>query len=108
MLKIDGQAQGGFCDGFSRRDFLRVGAFGGLTLPQLLRAEAESLLPQLAAANVGSLPLARSVIEVMQERMQALQQGAAYASRAASRDQRAHFPQARVSGGFRTPHCPHT
>ena len=41
MLKIDGQAQGGFCDGFSRRDFLRVGAFGGLTLPQLLRAEAE-------------------------------------------------------------------
>ena len=42
MLKIDGQAQGGYCDGFSRRDFLRVGAFGGLTLPQLLRAEAEA------------------------------------------------------------------
>ncbi|MCA9087818.1 MAG: DUF1501 domain-containing protein [Planctomycetaceae bacterium] len=32
----------GFCDGYSRRDFLRIGALGiaGLTLPQLLRAEA--------------------------------------------------------------------
>ena len=53
---------------------------------EMLRAEAESLLPQLAAANVGSLPLARSLIEVMQERMHALEEGAAYASRAASRD----------------------
>src|SRR3954471_21108248 len=32
----------GFCDGVSRRDFLRIGALGmgGLALPQLLRAEA--------------------------------------------------------------------
>lgn len=34
----------GFCDGVSRRDFLRIGALGmgGLALPQLLRAEAAS------------------------------------------------------------------
>ncbi len=33
-----------FCDGVSRRDFIRVGGMvmGGLTLPQLLRAEAEA------------------------------------------------------------------
>ena len=31
-----------YCDGLSRRSFLKVGAlgFGGLTLPQLLRCEA--------------------------------------------------------------------
>jgi len=34
----------GFCDGVSRRDFLAVGGMmlGGLSLPQLLRAEAQS------------------------------------------------------------------
>src|SRR5687767_11917506 len=34
----------GFCDGVSRRNFLKVGALGlgGLTLPQLLRAEAQA------------------------------------------------------------------
>ena len=33
----------GYCDGVSRRNFLRIGALGlgGLTLPQLLRAEAQ-------------------------------------------------------------------
>ena len=40
MLRIEGQAQTGFCDGLNRRDFLRIGAFGGLALPELLRAEA--------------------------------------------------------------------
>ena len=54
---------------------------------EMLRAQAESLLPQLAAANVGSLPLARSIIELMQERMQTLQGAAADAGRAVSRDQ---------------------
>lgn len=40
MLTIYGQAAR-FCDGVSRRNFLKVGALaiGGLTLPQLLRAE---------------------------------------------------------------------
>lgn len=45
MLTIySGRANGGFCDGVSRRNFLKVGALGlgGLTLPQLLRAEAQS------------------------------------------------------------------
>lgn len=41
MLKILGEERGGFCDGVSRRDFLRIGglALGGLSLPQLLQAE---------------------------------------------------------------------
>jgi hypothetical protein len=42
MLAIGGPSQGRYCDGVSRRDFLRIGglALGGLSLPQLLRAEA--------------------------------------------------------------------
>ncbi|MGV3756745.1 MAG: DUF1501 domain-containing protein [Verrucomicrobiota bacterium] len=41
MLKILGNRSGRFCDGVSRRDFLRIGALGmgGLALPQLLQAE---------------------------------------------------------------------
>ncbi len=44
MLSIFGNNHGRFCDGLSRRDFLRIGglAMGGLSLPQILRAEAES------------------------------------------------------------------
>src|SRR5437763_5180753 len=43
MLTIYGN-QSRFCDGVSRRNFLKIGALslGGLTLPQLLRAEAQS------------------------------------------------------------------
>ena len=43
MLTIFGPKQR-FCDGISRRNFLKVGALGlgGLTLPQLLQAEANS------------------------------------------------------------------
>ena len=44
MLTIYGKSSSkrGFCDGLSRRNFLQVGglAVGGLTLPQLLRAES--------------------------------------------------------------------
>lgn len=41
MLSIFGHGQSAFCDGITRRDTLRLGALtlGGLTLPQLLRAE---------------------------------------------------------------------
>jgi hypothetical protein len=44
MLTLHGQRHGRFCDGLSRRDFLRVGglALGGLSLPQLLAAEAKA------------------------------------------------------------------
>jgi hypothetical protein len=44
MLTIGGRARGGFCDGISRREFLKVGglALGGLSLPQLLAAEAKA------------------------------------------------------------------
>src|SRR5215470_3969539 len=43
MLKILGPKQR-FCDGVSRRNFLKIGALGlgGLALPQLLRAESQS------------------------------------------------------------------
>src|ERR1700722_6880927 len=45
MLTILGKPSrnGGFCDGVSRRDFLTIGGslLGGLSLPQLLRAESD-------------------------------------------------------------------
>jgi hypothetical protein len=43
MLTILGQ-ESRYCDGLTRRSFLRIGglAMGGLTLPQLLRAESEA------------------------------------------------------------------
>ena len=43
MLTILGQ-QSRFCDGLSRRNFLKIGALGlgGLSMPQLLRAEAQA------------------------------------------------------------------
>ncbi|MEO6788489.1 MAG: DUF1501 domain-containing protein [Chthoniobacteraceae bacterium] len=44
MLTIQGEASGRLCDGVTRRDFLKIGglAMGGLSLPQILRAEAQS------------------------------------------------------------------
>jgi hypothetical protein len=44
MLTISGKARPAFCDGVSRRDFLKIGglAMGGLALPQLLQAEARA------------------------------------------------------------------
>lgn len=42
MLSLFSQSQGGFCDGVSRRNFLRIGglAMGGISLQDVLRAEA--------------------------------------------------------------------
>jgi hypothetical protein len=44
MLTIAGRADSGYCDGVTRRDFLKIGglALGGLSLPQLLQAEARA------------------------------------------------------------------
>jgi hypothetical protein len=44
MLSILGRPSGRFCDGVTRRGFLKIGGMvmGGLSLPQLLRAEAAS------------------------------------------------------------------
>src|SRR5436190_24391878 len=46
MLTIHGPTprNSGYCDGISRRNFLRIGALGlgGLALPQILQAEAAS------------------------------------------------------------------
>ncbi len=45
MLTLPGQlySTDSFCDRLTRRNFLRIGALGSLTLPQLLRAEAASV-----------------------------------------------------------------
>ena len=44
MLTIRANSSARFCDGVSRRDFLRVGGLGlgGLALPQLFEAEAQA------------------------------------------------------------------
>ena len=44
MLTIAGRARSGYCDGVTRRDFLKIGGLGlgGLSLSQLLRAEAQA------------------------------------------------------------------
>ncbi len=44
MLTIPGRPLHGFCDGLSRRSFLKIGglALGGLTLPQIMQAQAAS------------------------------------------------------------------
>ena len=44
MLTIEGQKTGRFCDGVTRRDFLKIGglAMGGLSMAQILRAESVS------------------------------------------------------------------
>ena len=44
MLTLLGNSSRKFCDGQSRRDFLRVGAlgFGGLSLADLLRVESHA------------------------------------------------------------------
>jgi hypothetical protein len=44
MFTIAGRARYGYCDGVTRRDFLKIGglALGGMSLPQLLRAEDQA------------------------------------------------------------------
>ena len=41
MLSVSDIEMGHNCSGFSRRDFLRVGALGGLTLPSMLAAKSK-------------------------------------------------------------------
>lgn len=43
-MTVNGKVRSGYCDGVHRRDFLKIGglALGGLTLPQLLAAEARA------------------------------------------------------------------
>ncbi|MGP0069404.1 MAG: DUF1501 domain-containing protein [Isosphaeraceae bacterium] len=44
MLNILGESRTGYCDGITRRDFLKIGglALGGFSLPALLRAEGQA------------------------------------------------------------------
>lgn len=48
MLNLIGKPQPRFCDGISRRNFLRVGglALGGMSLPQILQAESLAQVAQ--------------------------------------------------------------
>ena len=59
MFSVQGDAIGGFCDGVSRRNFLKVGAmglgFGGLCLPDMLK---------LQAAQKNSSPTYKAVINL--------------------------------------------
>src|SRR3954465_14706163 len=53
MLTIYGNKNARFCDGVSRRDFLRIGglALGGLSLPEVLRAEAAQSVTKTAGRS---------------------------------------------------------
>ena len=44
MLSIPGKELGGFCDGLTRRSFLKIGglALGGMSLPDILKAEEKT------------------------------------------------------------------
>ena len=55
MLTITGPRSPRFCDGLSRRNFLRIGAFGGtLTLADLLRLRAQGAeTPARTSRNKG-------------------------------------------------------
>src|SRR4029078_141406 len=45
-----------YCDGISRRNFLKIGAFGaGLTLADMLRAKATAAGPSAARANKSAI-----------------------------------------------------
>src|SRR6476620_6637447 len=64
MLRLTGEGTAHTCDGVTRRDFLQVGALGavGLTLPQLLAAEA--LATENTAAEEKKMHDNRSVIMI--------------------------------------------
>ena len=54
MLTITGRRGRAFCDGVSRRDFLKIGglAMGGLSMPEILRAEAMSRVGKSAKSII--------------------------------------------------------
>ncbi len=58
MLSIQGSKSSRFCDGLSRRGFLRIGALGlgGAALPQVLRAEAQQAAKSSKAVIMIFLP----------------------------------------------------
>ena len=54
MITITGRRGRAFCDGVSRRDFLKLGglAMGGLSMPQILQAEALSRVGKSAKSII--------------------------------------------------------
>ena len=54
MLTITGRRGRAFCDGVSRRDFLKIGglAMGGLSMPEILKAEAMSRVGKSAKSII--------------------------------------------------------
>jgi hypothetical protein len=63
MLSIPGQS-GSTCDGFSRREFLRVGGAGifGLSLGDILRLQAAEATAAVEGGNKNGWGQAKSVI----------------------------------------------
>jgi hypothetical protein len=54
MLTLTSRNQQRYCDGLSRRNFLRIGAFGGaLTLADMLRLRAQAAAPAPRSGNKG-------------------------------------------------------
>ena len=64
MLTIAGRGRSAFCDGVSRRDFLKIGglALGGLSLPQLLaRKPRQAFRGRIKRSSWSSWPAARRI-----------------------------------------------
>ena len=61
MFSVEGDAINGFCDGVSRRNFLKVGAmglgFGALNLPDMLKLQALQKNPRSTYKAVINLHL---------------------------------------------------
>ena len=64
MITLPGIRQSPFCDGLSRRNFLKAGAlgFGGLTMANLLRAEASALKEAVADLTLENRLLKKSML----------------------------------------------
>jgi hypothetical protein len=62
MLTIPGRPLRGFCDGLSRRSFLKIGglALGGMSLPQIIQAQAATS----AVRGSGSVPRHKGIIMI--------------------------------------------
>ena len=65
MLTIPGESHK-FCDGHTRRNFLKIGSLGlgGLSLPQILEAQENSKNKESKINNTNSIPKEKSVIMI--------------------------------------------
>ena len=61
MINIQGNEITGFCDGYTRRNFLKIGAmglgFGGIGLPEMIKLQASQNKPKPSYKAVINLHL---------------------------------------------------